>query len=165
MWKNCKGNRVHNLPDNYIQRKQSKRLLNYIVWMFFPNSLIDSFTYKTIKVLQWNYSVLSTKDEEKIQSNIEVLFSFHLAVVLIETDTNAESIPSHFFWQTIKQQWKTRSIKTRVLVLSYFIIFISVAKSLRFGTIGFLFKTWVYLIPLLFLTAYSVDVPWLLNSK
>lgn len=102
MWKNCKGNRVHNLPDNYIQRKQSKRLLNYIVWMFFSNSLIDSFTYKTIKVLQWNYSVLSTKDEEKIQSNIEVLFSFHLAVVLIETDTNAESIPSHFFLTNYK---------------------------------------------------------------
>lgn len=82
-----------------------------------------------------------------------------MAVVLIETDTNAESIPSHFFLTNYKATMEDEIDKTKVLVLRYFIIFISVAKSLRFSTIGFLFKTWVYLIPLLFFTAYSVDVP------
>lgn len=60
--------------------------------MFSSKLLMDSFTYKTMKLL----SCYQQRTEKIIKSNIAVLFSFHLAAVLIETDANVEPISLHF---------------------------------------------------------------------
>lgn len=41
-------------------------------------------------------SCYQQRTEKIIKSNIAVLFSFHLAAVLIETDANVEPISLHF---------------------------------------------------------------------
>lgn len=105
----------------------------------------QSFTMKLLSCYQ-------QRTEKIIKSNIAVLFSFHLSAVLIETDANVEPDLFTFFGQTIKQELRTRSIKTKVVVLSCVIISVYVAKKFRFGTKDMLFETWVYLITLLFLT-------------
>lgn len=54
----------------------------------------QSFTMKLLSCYQ-------QRTEKIIKSNIAVLFSFHLAALLIETDANVEPISLHF-WTNYK---------------------------------------------------------------